>query len=153
MRTSVIVLVTSAVLAVCVSTVEARGRRWSGGGGGGYASLPMDQVAIWHDGLPLVNKLRVARGLRPFIFDRALQRNAWHQAVVQARTGMYGHHGCIMSDVMGNGAEGCGPATANCDTADGWHSCCWLEDWKYAAAAYVDIPGSTTRFCTIHVRN
>ena len=145
------------VLALClvlclVGFADARGK--GGGGSSGWQAFPEGATIIVHDGLPLVNRLRVAMGLHPFKRDVNLWKNAAFQADNQARHGFMGHNGCRMDDIMGNGAEGCGPA--NCvDGPGGWESCCWKESWAYASAAYVDVTysnGNTQRFCTIHVR-
>lgn len=132
------------------SNADARGRRGGGGSGGGWQAFPPDARIIVHDGLPLVNALRKARGLHPFRRDVKLWPNAAKQAERQARHGFMGHDGCDLSD---GAAEGVGCAEVG--NPGGWNSCCWTEGYTYASAAYVDVTypdGSTNRFCTIHTR-
>lgn len=141
------------LFALCDSTAEARGRRGYSGGSssyGGWQKFPADAKIVVHDGLPLVNALRKARGLHPFKRDEKLWANAAKQAERQARHGFMGHDGCDLSD---GAAEGCGCAEVG--NPGGWNSCCWTEGYTYASAAYVDVVypnGSANRFCTIHVK-
>ena len=130
-------------------SAEARGRR-GGGSSGGWQAFPSDAKIIVHDGLPMLNRLREARGLHPFKRDANLWSLAARQAERQARYGFMGHGGTSLAD--GCAAEGCGCADTGCDS---WNSCCAWEGYTYASAAYVDVTypnGSTNRFCTIHVR-
>ena len=137
-----------AVLVLCCSTVEAR--RWFGGGGytGDTSPPTATEIAKVKDGLPVVNAQRKRIGLPPFRFDAALWEHARNQAIRQARWGTCTHGGCQMGDIVNTGAEGVG--TAEPGKPGTWNSCCWTENYRYAAAAYVDKGGQ--RYCCIHVR-
>jgi hypothetical protein len=116
--------------------------------GGGYSNVhtqPASTVSVAADAKPgdacddaldLVNKDRVAWGLRPFIRDDALTRAAAACVKWRAQRFVSGHTGDdFMFVPEGESATAAG---ANIDSrpGGGWATCCTDEGWTYAGAAW-----------------
>lgn len=82
-----------------------------------------------------VNAAREARGLRPFIYDEGLARAAAGCAEYRASRLMEGHtpndFAALPPGVHAR-ASGCAAWPPHM----GWGSCCYLENWSYAGAAW-----------------
>lgn len=82
-----------------------------------------------------VNAARTARGLRPFVYDEGLARAAAGCAEYRAARLIEGHTSNDFAAVPpGHRARAAGCAAWH--PSMGWGSCCYLENWSYAGAAW-----------------
>lgn len=87
------------------------------------------------EALEEVNAARIARGLKPFQRDKGLTQGAILAASFRARHGISGHTQNDFSFLPQGTtarASGCGAL----DDSWGWKTCCYLEKWTYAGAAW-----------------
>jgi len=88
------------------------------------------------DALDEVNAARAARGLSPFLKDENLTAGAKAAAQWRAERLMTGHAPNDFAFLpTGSTATSAGCAAA--EPSWGWLSCCYLDNWAYAGAAWV----------------
>jgi hypothetical protein len=88
-----------------------------------------------HPALDEVQRARKARGLRPFVEDKALTRAAMAAARYRAKRLIQGH----TSDNFAFVPRGATARAAGCaawERSWGWGSCCTYDRYKYAGAAW-----------------